>query len=345
MKKRFTTIALLFITTLSIAQIGGTSTYSFLELSNSARVAALGGNLVPVKDGDLTLAVSNPSLIDESMHNKLALSFVDYYSDISYGFVTYSRTYEKLGSFAASVQYIDYGQTMETTNFDEGDTLGYFGGSENAISIGWSKALDSLLYFGANLKLLASNLYNYSSYGVAVDLSATYYNPDRNFTASVLIKNIGRQLKTYTPDVQEDLPFEIQLGFSKRLKHVPFRYSVVFTNLQEIDLTYTNSNDSDNEPDPFTGEIEGDDKSFGDKFMRHVVIGGEFLPTKNFSLRFGYNYKVRQEMKIDTKLGTTGFSWGLGFRVSKFHLSYSRAAYHLVGSPNYITITTNLSNF
>lgn len=345
MKKRFTTIALLFITTLSIAQIGGTSTYSFLELSNSARVAALGGNLVPVKDGDLTLAVSNPSLIDESMHNKLALSFVDYYSDISYGFVTYSRTYDKLGSFAASVQYIDYGETMETTNFDEGDTLGYFGGSENAISIGWSKALDSLFYFGANMKLLASNLYSYSSYGVAIDLSATYYNPDRNFTASVLIKNIGRQLKTYTPDVQEDLPFEIQLGFSKRLKHVPFRYSLVFTNLQEIDLTYTNPNDSDNEPDPFTGEIEGDDKSFGDKVMRHVVIGGEFLPTKNFSLRFGYNYKVRQEMSIDTKLGTTGFSWGLGFRVSKFHLSYSRAAYHLVGSPNYITITTNLSNF
>jgi len=50
-------------------------------------------------------------------------------------------------------------------------------------------------------------------------------------------------------------------------------------------------------------------------------------------------------MKVDSKLGTVGLSWGLGFRVSKFHFSYSRAAYHLVGSPNYITITTNLSEF
>ncbi len=79
--------------------------------------------------------------------------------------------------------------------------------------------------------------------------------------------------------------------------------------------------------------------------MRHLVIGGEFMPTRNFSLRVGYNYRRRQEMKINSKLGTVGFSWGLAFRVSRFHFSYSRSAYHLVGSPNYITISTNLKSF
>jgi len=50
-------------------------------------------------------------------------------------------------------------------------------------------------------------------------------------------------------------------------------------------------------------------------------------------------------MKVTTKPGTVGFSWGIGIRISKFHFSYARSAYHLVGSPNYITLTTNLSDF
>ena len=35
----------------------------------------------------------------------------------------------------------------------------------------------------------------------------------------------------------------------------------------------------------------------------------------------------------------------IGIKVSKFHLSYGRAAYHLAGAPNYITIRTNFSEF
>lgn len=344
MKKIFYSVAMMFLAATVSAQVGGTSTYTFLTLSNSARIAAMGGNFSPIKDGDITLSVANPSVIDEEMDRDLALSFVDYYSDISYGFVSYSHTFDKLGSFAGSVQYIDYGETMETSAF-EGDTLGTFSGLESAISIGWARPLDSLLYIGANFKMLTSALHTYNSFGLAVDLAATYHNPEKDFTASVVFRNIGRQIKSYQPGLNEPLPFEIQLGMSKRLKHVPFRYSIVLTNLQQFDLTYSNPNDENNQPDPFTGEIEGDDTGFGDKLMRHVVIGGEFMPTKNFSLRFGYNYRVRQEMKVDSKLGTVGLSWGLGFRVSKFHFSYSRAAYHLVGSPNYITITTNLSKF
>lgn len=344
MKKIFYSISLILLAASVSAQVGGTSTYTFLKLSNSARIAAMGGNFSPIKDGDITLSVANPSVIDEDMDRDLALSFVDYYSDISYGFVTYSQTFDKLGSFAGSVQYIDYGETMETSAF-EGDTLGTFSGQESAISIGWARPLDSLLYIGANFKMLTSALHTYNSLGLAVDLAATYHNPEKNFTASVIFRNIGRQIKSYQPGLNESLPFEIQLGMSKRLKHVPFRYSIVLTDLQKLDLTYSNPNDENNQPDPFTGEIEGDDTGFGDKLMRHVVIGGEFMPTKNFSLRIGYNYRVRQEMTVDSKLGTVGLSWGLGFRVSMFHFSYSRAAYHLVGSPNYITITTNLSKF
>lgn len=342
MKKSIFTLILTVIGIWTLAQTGGTSTYRFLNLSNSARIAAMGSNFSPIKDNDITLSVANPSLITPEMNNQLALSYVDYYTDINYGFASYSRTFEKAGSFVGSMQYINYGESIEMN--EQGDELGTFTGSEMALTMGWGRELDSLFTIGANLKLLSSFLHTYSSYGLAVDVAATYHNPEKMFSASLIFRNIGRQIKTYQPGNSEALPFEIQLGLSKRLKHLPFRWSLLFTDLQDPDLTYENPT-ATGQPNPFTGEVEEDENGIGDKIMRHVVVGGEFMPTENFSVRFGYNYRRRQEMKLNSKLGTIGFSWGIGFRVSKFHFSYSRSAYHLVGSPNYITITTNLSDF
>jgi hypothetical protein len=90
------------------------------------------------------------------------------------------------------------------------------------------------------------------------------------------------------------------------------------------------------------------EKKFGkflDKGMRHVVVGGELSPSRNFSLRLGFNYQRRKELKVDSKLSTVGICWGFGFRIKQFNLSYSRARYHLAGSPNNITISTNISDF
>lgn len=335
----------LFTVLNSNAQIGGSSTYRFLNLPNSPRVAAMGGNFVAIADNDLSIGLNNPSLINSEMHNAVSLNFVDYFSDINYGFASYSRTYDKIGSFAASMQYINYGRftyTDETGILPE-DT-GEFSAGEFALVMGWGRRLDSLFSIGANLKTIYSAFETYNSVGLGVDVSGTYHARS-GFTASLIARNIGRQLTTYTSGNTEALPFEIQLGISKRLQHLPFRYSVLLTNLQKWDLTYFDP--AEDIVDPFTGEVKTKSKAgeFADKAMRHVVIGGEFIPTKNFSFRLGYNYQRRQEMKIESKRSTVGFSWGFGLKVSKFNFSYARSAYHLAGSPNFLSIAFNLSDF
>lgn len=134
----FVLISGLFLSTGLMAQIGGTSTYRFLNLPNSPRVAALGGNFLAIADQDLSVGLNNPSMISPEMHNALSLNFVDYYTDINYGFVSYSRTFDKLGSFAASMQYIDYGRFTYT---DEtgilGEESGEFTAGEYAFVLGW----------------------------------------------------------------------------------------------------------------------------------------------------------------------------------------------------------------
>ncbi|OQX78547.1 MAG: hypothetical protein B6D64_06370 [Bacteroidetes bacterium 4484_276] len=338
-------ISFLLLSASSFAQIGGNSVYKFLNLTSSARTAAMGGNFLAVKDGDLTQALFNPSIIDTKMDNNLALSFVDYYTDVNYGFASYAKSFNDIGTYVATVQYLNYG---EFTYADEtGQTYGTFTANELALNLGWGRSLDSLFSIGANFKFIYSGLEDYQSYGLAVDVAGSYHNPKNNFTMSLIFRNIGTQLKPYRSGNTEPLPFEINFGLSQRLKHLPFRYSVLITNLQKWDLTYYDPNDPDNRVDPITGEVEEKNSfsDFADKAMRHVVVGGEFIPSKYFSIRFGYNYQRRQELGVYNKMSTVGFSWGIGLHISKFQISYSRATYHLSGSPNYITIRTNLSDF
>jgi len=338
-------ISVLFPNIFLRAQIGGSHTYEFLNLTSSSRIAAMGGNFLAIKDNDITLALSNPSLITDKMHNRLALNFVDYYDDINYGFVTYSRTFEKFGSFIAGAQYVNYGTF---TRADQtGQTFDDFTVSEVALYVGWGRQLDSNFSIGSNLKIINSAFDTYFSYGFAVDVSGSYHSSKNNFTASFIARNIGRQISVYVPGNPEPLPFELQLGISKRLKHVPLRYSILYRHIEKFDLTYSDPSVPEQEYDPLTGEPLPEKKleEIADKVMRHLIIGAEFALARNFYLRMGYNYQRRKELRVASRISTVGFSWGFGMRISKFHFSYARATYHLAGSPNIITITTNLSDF
>ncbi len=325
----------------SFAQIN--DDYEFLNLTSSARIASMGGDFLAVNDNDITLAVTNPSIINREMNNHLGVAFVDYYSGINYGFAAYSRTFKKAGSFVASMNYRSFGE------FDyadvTGERAGKFHAGQSALGIGWGRSLDSIFSIGSTVKFIYSSFETYTSYGLAVDVAGSYTSRNRSFVMSLIAKNIGRQLKAYNGGNIGSLPFEIQFGISKKVLHGPFRISILYDHLEKWDLRYDDP--LKRQTDPITGEVvkNSNIENIADNLMRHIVVGGEIIFSKNFSLRGGYFYKRREELKVDSKPGTIGFSWGFEFRVSKFRFSYARSAYHLAGSPNFITITTNLSDF
>ena len=342
---RFFLLAAGFVAVFSLsssAQIGGDNTYEFLNLVNSARTASMGGNFLTIKDDDLTLALANPSLITPAMHNDIALSFVNYFAGINYGYAMYSRTFHTIGSFAATLQYIDYGK------FTYADASGLKGGDftagEYALNIGWGRQLTPLFSIGSNLKAIYSSLESYHSFGLAVDVAGTYKSKNELFTSSLIMKNLGTQIVAYREGNAEKLPFEIQWGMSEKFRHLPFRFSLLLNHLEKWDLAYEQPADPYATKDPFSGEPKKKKglEKIGDNFMRHVVIGGEANITKNFFIRAGYNYQRRQEMKVSSKMAMVGFSWGFGFRVKMFQLNYARSTYHLNGSPNYITLAMHL---
>ena len=338
---------LLFSSICAYSQIGGSNTYEFLNTPVSARVGGLGGNVIAVYDNDPTLAMANPSLLNPEMSGMLTLSYLNYFTDINQGYFSYVHDFKKWGTFSGGIKYINYGTFLEAD--ESGNSFGEFSASEYAFIIGWGKEIvDSTFFIGANLKPIYSDLWTYYSSGIAVDLSATYRSKDKNFTAALLVKNSGMQLDPYIEGGEkEPLPFEVQAGISKRLKHVPFRVSLDLIQLQNWNLSYNDSIVATNANENLDDEEKADRNrtSNVNEFFRHMVLGGEFVPSKSFMLRLGFNFKRRSELALDNKPGLVGFSWGVGFRVKKFHISYGSARYHLAGSSNHFTITTNLSEF
>ena len=332
----------LLLPLLASAQKGGESTYSFLGLTNSARVAALGGEVVSLMDDDINLVFHNPALLSPGMHNHLNLNYVNYFAGVNFGYVSYGYYRDGVGSFAAGMHYVDYG-TFDHTD-ELGQVLGTFRASEYALNLVYSRSvIDTFLTAGVNLKPIYSSFERYSSLGIAMDAGITYHNPNTLTTVGLVAKNVGVQITSYA-GIREKLPFELQAGISQRLAHAPFRFNITYQNLERWDLTYEEPNASDYNP---IGEEPG--KSgfdvFGDKLMRHLVFGVEFLIGDNFHVDLGYNYKRRKEMKVNAMPGMVGFSWGFGFRISKFHIAYGRSSYHLAGGTNHFSLTTNLSDF
>jgi hypothetical protein len=330
------------------AQSGGDNVYDFVTLPNSARLTALGGTQISIFDDDLNFVYQNPALLNGSMSNQLSLSFVDYLADIKYAYTSYARTFEKYGNFGLGIHYIDYGKFDAANEF--GVRTGNFNDvSDYSINAYYSRPiLDSLLQIGGTLKAIGSEYENYNAFALALDAGINYYNPTNLFGASFVLKNLGTMVNTYYQGADnEHLPFEIQLGISKKLKHAPFRLSILACHLETPDLTYDSELDAVAQTDLITGEVKEVSKfsKYADNVMRHMVFGLEFMPGKNFYFDLGYNYKRREELKIENKLAGVGISWGFGVKIYKFRFSYGRARYHLSSAMNQFTVNVNLSEF
>ena len=330
---------LVLLPTLLLAQTGGSFTYQVLQFPVSSRMAVL-NNPIAISSSDLNFGIYNPALLNSKMKDGLALNFVDYFSDINMVSVAYAFPFRQLGTVGVSLQSLSLGQFTYTN--EQAEELGFFSANEQLLIAGFGKQLYEKWSIGGSVKFLFSELETYQSFGIATDLGATFFNTESQFSASVLVQNIGRQITSYN-GVNESLPFEVKIGFSKKLEHLPFRFFIGYNHLETWDLTYHYNPTVTT--DPITEEELINTVSFGQKLFRHFTTSAELNIGKYLQLRMGYDAQRRHELTAISFLGMVGFSWGVGFKISHFNINYGRSTYHLAGAPNYFSVNTNLSKF
>ena len=338
MLKKIIPLFCLLISMVSKAQVGGESTYQFLNLVSSPRQAALGGKVITNVDYDVAQGLYNPATINVEMDNQLALNYTSYLGGISYGTASYAYTIDRrTQTFHVGMTYINYGSF---DGYDEtGNSTGTFTGNEAALSVGYSLQLGySDFYFGANVKLITSKLEQYNSIGVATDLGLLYINEDLDFRAALVVRNFGTQITTYA-GLKESLPFEVDFGMSQRLENVPIRWHITLENLQKWPIAVSN-------PARVTTDLSGNQTEekigFLGNVMRHAIIGAEIFPDGGFNIRLGYNFRRAEELRIVDQRNFSGLSAGFSIKFNKMRFSYTHAKYTSAANSNFFGLQIDL---
>lgn len=301
------------------------SVFKFLKLPASARAAALGGNHVSLPEADGLLFLSNPAYLNERAHGQLDFSYLNHLSDISMGAAGGAYHHKRLGTFALGLRVLDYGDMRQSgeTGLDEGS----FSANDMAFTAGYARPLLENLQAGASAEFIYAGYGNYSSSALALNLGLYYYYEALDLHMGGVIEHVGTQLSTFGGS-NESMPVDVRVGLSRRLEYVPLRVHLTLHNLHAWDAE--------------NAQDDGESPSFSANLMRHAALGGELLLSENVVFRLGYDHARNQDLKVNTRLDTAGFSYGLGIDYRAFTFDFSRSSFSDLGMLTRIGVQTRL---
>ncbi|MEP7278694.1 MAG: type IX secretion system protein PorQ [Bacteroidota bacterium] len=303
--------------------LGGNAAYNFLKLPNTPQLSALGGINISTLTNDAGMAFNNPSLLREDMQRQLHISFNNMYAGVKNYHSLYACRYDKWKTnFAAGVNFIDYGTLAQTDA--AGNILGSFHPSDYVLQLSASRKYAEKWYYGLSVKFIRSAYGIYRSSAIAIDAGVSYYDTARLFQVSLVMKNMGIQLKKYMNSRGDDLPFDIEAGFTKRLANAPIQFSVTAHHLHQFNILYNDTafNNSN-------GFNQGNESAITpDKIFRHLVFSSQAFIGSRIELTLAYNYLLHKELMIaNTANGFTGLSFGAGALFKKIQIRYARSHY------------------
>lgn len=319
----------------AMADDGPTTTaYNFLSVPSSSHVYGLGGHNLTIIDDDINLVEQNPALLGPEFDHQVGLNYMRYIGDTNFAGLRYGQGVSEHGAIAVGIQYFGYGN-LQGADID-GTRTGTFSASDIAFNLTYSHDISDRFRGGITLKYLYSKYEDYSAGAVAADLGVNYYDPDHEFSASLVAKNLGGQVKKFN-EYKDNLPWDIQLGVSKMLSMAPVRLHLTAYELARWKSPYYKIQDVNN---PNSGLVK--EESFGSNLLRHLVFGVDILPTDNIYLGVGYNYRTRSDMATYKRDFMSGLSVGGGLKVRAFGFGVAFARPHTGASTFMFNLTTSI---
>ena len=314
MSKYIITFFLIFQILNASAQESKTA-YNFLRLPVSAHAAALGGENISLIEDDEALIFHNPALLSSVSNKTINVNYMNYMKGINSLSAAFNKTIKEKASVAFSAQYLNYGTLQQTD--PSGNITGSFTAKDISVAGYFSYILAKDVAGGIAVKFITTNIGNYNSIAMGVDLGLNYYEPDYDWSVSIALKNLGGQLKAFD-DEYETMPLDIQLGVTKRFTNTPFRASLTL-----FDLNHGNY-----------------------KFIQHVNAGLDVILSDNIWVGAGYNFKRANQMKLFTNDTSSaqgaGLSLGAGLNLERFKLNLAYGKYHVSGSSLLINVGYSL---
>lgn len=268
----------------------------FLKIGVGARYNGMGEASVASVD-DIYALYWNPAGLTNIQSSQLAITHINYLTDINLNYIAYAHRAEDIGVFGAAVTILSMGD-QEITTIEEPDGTGvYYSASSWAFQIGYARDLTANFSFGGSFKVIGEKIHRESSHGFAFDFGTMLYTGFRSLRLGMNISNMGAEMKFDGPDL--NVPFTPdpsnpnQDPFSSRMQTDAYDLPLTF----RIGLAYDLEIGSNS-----TVVLSGEVKHPNDNIQKGS-LGAEFNWQDRYFLRAGYKLNYEEE----------GLSLGAGF--------------------------------
>lgn len=290
--------------------------YAFLKDEIGSRGAALGGAAVALT-GDVDDFFYNSATLSTVEKRQIAFVFEKHVLDVNAGSLAFSLpanaiTENVSGTVGVALHYIHYGE-FERTDV-AGNTIGSFSAANLLLRVGYSNQLDTLFYYGIGIEYIGAFYEAYSATALAVSAGILYLLPEHRTTFGLAIQHVGATLSSTDPSARQRLPIDARIGISHRPQGLPLLLNLSFLSLAE--------------------EYE----KLSDIFQR-IAIGGEWYIGEHLQLRIGYNHYRRENLKLSTRSGWSGFSAGIALRAAPINVNYAILAFGVVSFTHRLGVT------
>ena len=300
------------------AQIESAS-FPVVQLDESARVAALGGRSPALKSGDVASLFANPALLSSAELKTLSFSYLNHIGSINAGWISYGRRLDSLTTAAVGIRYLGFGSIDRAD--DQGRRDGSFNASDISLTLGASRRALPTLSYGVNLNFLLSSIDGYHASAISMD-AGVHYEAGPGLSLGATIQNAGLILSSFGTR-RDHVPFDMRIGISKKLAHMPLLLSISAYRLHQLD-----------------GGPDG--TSAISNLFYHLILGGEFVFSDSFQIRFGYNHRRHDELRLKSRLDLAGISMGVGIRLSKLVFDYGFSSWSSLGGLHRFSVQTRL---
>ena len=303
--------------------LGGNAVFNFINQSSSPQLSALGGVNISNISTDVGMSFHNPALLRHQMHRSVSTSFNSFLGGIkNYSLASAYHVEQYNTTVGMGINFFDYGNIAQTDA--SGNIMGTFHPRDYSVQLMVSKPYKEHWFLGVTAKFISSGYGQYSSNGVAVDVGINYYDSINGLQAGMVVKNMGTQLKTYDGlNKKTELPFDMQVGITKRLRNAPIQFSLTAHHLQAFNIYYNDTSFLQDEGVNTTGK-----KFTGEQILSHLVFATQVYIRDKIEVTAGYNFMRRQDLNIlNATNGLNGFTAGAGLLLQQLQIRYATGFY------------------
>ena len=254
----------------------GISTAQFLKIGVGGRASAMGDAFVAVAN-DASALYWNPAGLSQFKDDQLLFSHNIWVVDINHDFVGAVYHMDETNAFGVAFTSLSMQDMPVTTEFQPFGTGNYFGFSDMALAVSYSRKMTEQFSFGGTVRYIEETLDKLKMRGVMIDLGTYYWTGLGTTRFAVAVSNFGNNL---APDGQVVL-----VGKRSNSQWQAFSPPTVF----RIGFAFE---PFENEYNKLTASIQ---LNHPNDNSENVSTGLEYSWNHTFYLRGGYKFNVDEQ--------------------------------------------------